>query len=866
MITQHAQLPPWKTQLSIPDPLNTIVDQLKRTKSLMSERDRYLHRRSAVGSVRRPKLNGLVAVTLENYLSFGLGTGAFGGTVPRLGCAGGVGKGASFRSCPNVGMILCQTCNLVKYCSEYCQKQHWPRHKTSCTNPLLHPDWLTSWIFEDRKPTFLCRRRHLQPHHSPWDDAVPAFDCLRLDSNEGLDPDRNLKICFAASGDIRHLIKTVNGLPRDYRGQCDILLNDADSLTTNRNLVLLYVLLNPGPTLDELAEATLHLMYSAALTEPIHSYAQRCIRAIYDDGAHPDGDILFRRSFKTRGRGRLCIMQAASGTKKPLEMFTATSQQQDCHFAKSMAERQAVVLNPMEEDDRQRRLVDLSPGHRMAVKKFWEDGIVVPFGLDTRDFVRANPLLFSTRGDWLGGTDTTILQSWDITAALQTGSNHNVHPSDVFGCIFFYIKHQFKEFSRRIKEFTINIHITQFDPRILAKGLGSGVLRAFDGPVLDRVVLGPLIDGPSGDNNDSGVLKRCLDDWGGLLRKQKKHACLIAYSKRWYLKTEMSVRARDNPKLFQALSKKCIASPNLASASLLMDTIDAFVDHEPAFRVYIQEQMTDSLESVAYEDGTWRGGPKRDFWMRLMGSDGSQSESEEALTHPESQTHEISITASDSDITTQTAGLTHAISLTTPSILTIPPDVQISIFELAVDEDERKIDQLTQFSQVCRVWRSIVIGDMPKAWSTIDVRSQKGFVQLLELWLIRTGDSYPLKLAIYHEYDIPALLDTLLPYSSRWYSVRLIPDKESPFSFANPRNRVGGPNFKLQDNPALERFWREISNSKLLRRVFWRDVIPQSTPWAQIEHVGVVTVRQKLTAHPCSCPISVRSALWGALR
>jgi len=76
------------------------------------------------------------------------------------------------------------------------------------------------------------------------------------------------------------LVRTVNGLPGDYRGKCEILLNDADVVVVNRSLVIPYALLGSGPSIEESAELATHLIYSAALSvssaEQLRRYIGTC--------------------------------------------------------------------------------------------------------------------------------------------------------------------------------------------------------------------------------------------------------------------------------------------------------------------------------------------------------------------------------------------------------------------------------------------------------------------------------------------------------------------------------------------------------------------------------------------------------------
>lgn len=67
-----------------------------------------------------------------------------------------------------------------------------------------------------------------------------------------------------ASGDLRHLIRTVNGIPDDYPGKLTVLLNDVSPFVSARNLLLLLVLGGEGnPTTN--ADIALHLWYSTFL-------------------------------------------------------------------------------------------------------------------------------------------------------------------------------------------------------------------------------------------------------------------------------------------------------------------------------------------------------------------------------------------------------------------------------------------------------------------------------------------------------------------------------------------------------------------------------------------------------------------------
>lgn len=116
-------------------------------------------------------------------------------------------------------------------------------------------------------------------------EFFPAFDCIQLNFNEGLDAkDVNFRLCFADSPDILNLVQAAKNPPRHYRGKCDILLNYVDAIVTNRNLLIMYALLSPGPSIEEAAELATHLMYSSMLPATGAAYMRRCVRTTYGQG------------------------------------------------------------------------------------------------------------------------------------------------------------------------------------------------------------------------------------------------------------------------------------------------------------------------------------------------------------------------------------------------------------------------------------------------------------------------------------------------------------------------------------------------------------------------------------------------------
>ncbi|KAG9029307.1 hypothetical protein FS837_003598, partial [Tulasnella sp. UAMH 9824] len=111
---------------------------------------------------------------------------------------------------------------------------------------------------------------------------MPAFDALNIPMNEGAAAtDQDIALCFAASGDLRNVIKTINGLPSDYTGKCTLVINDIHPLVAIRSIVLLLILLDPsGPSEDVAAEVALHVLYSSKITATQHTFLQSLIKRV----------------------------------------------------------------------------------------------------------------------------------------------------------------------------------------------------------------------------------------------------------------------------------------------------------------------------------------------------------------------------------------------------------------------------------------------------------------------------------------------------------------------------------------------------------------------------------------------------------
>ncbi|KAF9267140.1 hypothetical protein L218DRAFT_856897 [Marasmius fiardii PR-910] len=559
----------------------------------------------------RPRL-----LSLESLMSLGLGSDLDGEALSHLTCGNHLGRTSVsiHRKCNNKGEIACPRCHLVKYCSDRCQKQHWHRHSSACAHPYLEKEWQPNWIVENREPRFIsfpswCHSSLGATSNGPH--IFPALDVLQLSCNEGeIGKGMNFKLCFTSCSDIRNLVETVNSLPKDYTGRCEILMNDTDATAINRNLVILFALLSAGPSLDEAAELATHLMYSMVLPPQSAAYLQRCVDYIYSSDISPQEQAMsFRVRLPTRGSCSVIYStQTMMGVRQPMEMFCGQSL---FSFSAAMKSMRCTTMQHDNADNWDWFLSKLLPAHRLSFKDYRDSGILSPFSLNTTNFMQPNHLLFSSQGEWLG--DLNPLRGWDMSSVISSGEKCGVDSADIFGCLFFHVKSQLREFARRVKDHKIDIHLTQFDPKILSQGLLSGALGpGFEGGgCFDRIDTGCLME-------KIGV-RECLAEWGPLLNTSNRHSTILMSTRTWHegLPNGSITMARLNPRVALAsIMKRCFKIPGLHSkfrksfaqglrspkVLRMIESLDAFYDHDEAFHEFLKEQKMDAvLQSCGLE-------------------------------------------------------------------------------------------------------------------------------------------------------------------------------------------------------------------------------------------------------------------------
>lgn len=434
-------------------------------------------------------------------------------------------KVEQYTACENQGRLACSACKLVSYCSKECQGAHWKHHKRDCKNQMRSEDWMPIWAVENRLPSFVnrdnetfeeefrrTRTEEFSTGCSLWGNT-PAMDVINLAYNEN-DASRDFSIAFVASGDLRHVVHTINALPPNFSGNLHILVNDLALPVICRNIVLLLIL---GTIDDEViaADVALHFWYSAFIPA---EYIPQISNAL----------LAFCRNespvFPLGPRSTLSCCLPPSSKKYFLHFISSSISISD-----AQDEYDRVRNAPSRRDLRDRMYLRLRPSHRVAFQVFRRFGIVLPFGAVNAHFNCPNLSLFSLDGKWLQTDYADPLEGWDLSVIVEVGKAHGALPEDIYGCLYFFLSEQLRLFSQRLRTFKISFAVFPFDACSLSEGISVDQFAEYGIPPsirFDRIAVSNILD-----VNYVG-LRDVLTHWAPFL-SESRSAVVVGYFMNW---------------------------------------------------------------------------------------------------------------------------------------------------------------------------------------------------------------------------------------------------------------------------------------------------------------------------------------------
>lgn len=195
---------------------------------------------------------------------------------------------------------------------------------------------------------------------------------------------------LAASGDLRHLVKTIAQLPISYNGHIEITLNDRDFDIVARNLILLLIAM-VVENIDTASDCMISLWYSALIRESDLSVLQQQVRPLINDIctkiAEKADDGLFAKTWVFGQRSVRAVLNKSSWNR--LLSFFDVPAGLDIHQAQKG--RTDITLAESRTDYRDRYLCSIPRLHRVPFNRFREDGLLLPFGFPRKGFQVPNP-------------------------------------------------------------------------------------------------------------------------------------------------------------------------------------------------------------------------------------------------------------------------------------------------------------------------------------------------------------------------------------------------------------------------------------------------------------------------------------------
>ncbi|TFK25256.1 hypothetical protein FA15DRAFT_590857 [Coprinopsis marcescibilis] len=520
--------------------------------------------------------------------------------------------------CTVPGSKSCAACKLVSYCSKECQKAHWTLDQTDCKDHIRSKDWRPVWIRERRPPSFL---NHGPPDNleskfgkhimagpqalgiglSLWGNS-PAFDAINLAKNE-MDPSRDFAIAFAASGDLRHVVKTVNGLPEDYSGHLKMVINDNSMPVVCRNVALLIIL---GTVEDPVyaADIALHFWYSTHFPTQYHAQISASIVAFLTHSHEQEVP------FPVGEKAKISVV-LEGGPPFSLDYFSHFTMPSSASAEEARAEYLRIRTAYSRRDFRDRIYSGLRPSHRAAVQKYQQLGIILPFGALDDEFDCANSSLFSLDGRWLQSDFADPLEGWDIAEVVEAGKKYGACSEDIYGCLYFFLSDQLRTFASRLRRFHITFTLLSLDMTVLAKGIrenvwSTGVHDLPSSIRFDRILVSNTVD-----PNYVGI-RAVLNAWGPFLACTQT-ASIVAYFMNWTLVQQDGRAQAAGSSVVKRITKKLVAlnkvsilmnwlksthgplSEGASSVYWISKGIDLFYDNSEAFSTYLKKQGLDRI-------------------------------------------------------------------------------------------------------------------------------------------------------------------------------------------------------------------------------------------------------------------------------
>lgn len=272
----------------------------------------------------------------------------------------------------------------------------------------------------------------------------------------------HLTLSGTASGDIRHLVRTVNLLPPNFHQPLHVDMNDQAMIVFARNTIMLLVLMTT-PNTEAAVTTVLHLWYSSRITPgctvtmgaALH-LVERILEKVRGGEKRMRGPP---RSYRYTHKFGRCSMTMDYTAKMWLEVAQYFQSPRGMTAVASEKRRCETMTSSANQDYRDLRfLLRTIPGWAPTAELYRTDGILLPLDQCTREFTRPNPTLTQADcADWPTDAMADPLAGWPLEEVFATES---AAKNDIYGKLYHYVCGQLAQFHQRLS--TTEIHFEIF--------------------------------------------------------------------------------------------------------------------------------------------------------------------------------------------------------------------------------------------------------------------------------------------------------------------------------------------------------------------------------------------------------------------
>ena len=360
--------------------------------------------------------------------------------------------------CEKRGTMVCSGCRLVKYCSQRCQKEHWPAHKVDCKSRYAKMAWLEGSEYDTtvadanakRMPQIVDRRFNSKAIQFPSSAASLPMSC---------------SACLAECGDLSDIVHTILSVPDGYEGEVTLHLNHASPYTAFCNLLSLLAM----GTLGELScDMLIQLWYSVAMTEEQMLYITEISTMLVK---YSDGKVMKDLYCASLPKLPQVTLTIDLETKDFFTVVTENTWQSPRHIGRCMEDRRKHLFSPQGKRYAVEMLTALSSHQRVSWDNFAQLGMLLPLGAYNAHHNVQNPFLFDVNHCWRPESQLDPLQCWSWAEIIAAGEECQVPRNDIYGALFFLIRCKLCECIRKLSKQRFHVIVTCCEPNALVHRL-----------------------------------------------------------------------------------------------------------------------------------------------------------------------------------------------------------------------------------------------------------------------------------------------------------------------------------------------------------------------------------------------------------